>query len=51
MEQFDQSLDMMRNGCAPKFKLSQEQLDNLRNGFFDESSNDLKVKILYLKQL
>ena len=52
MEQFEQSLDMMRNGCAPKFKVTQEQLDNLRNGFFDESSDELKVRILtkYLKK-
>ncbi|KAI9588338.1 hypothetical protein GQX74_004183 [Glossina fuscipes] len=29
-QQFEQSLVMMRNGCAPKFKLTTEQLDGLR---------------------
>nr|BAI82447.1 odorant binding protein 7 [Delia antiqua] len=37
MEQFEQSLDMMRNGCAPKFKVNLKQLDALRNGYFDET--------------
>lgn len=47
MEQFEQSLDMMRNGCAPKFKNSIETLDALRFGRFeqiDESSTDIKVR-------
>uniref|UniRef100_A0A1A9WSM4 Uncharacterized protein n=1 Tax=Glossina brevipalpis TaxID=37001 RepID=A0A1A9WSM4_9MUSC len=28
-QQFEQSLVMMRNGCAPKFKLTTEQIDGL----------------------
>ncbi|XP_065360978.1 general odorant-binding protein lush [Calliphora vicina] len=51
MEQFDQSLDMMRNGCAPKFKVSLDQLDKLRNGFFDESSSELKCYTKCVAQL
>lgn len=43
MEQFLQSLDMMRNGCAPKFKLSTEQLDGLRNGVLDDNNKEMKV--------
>nr|AID61295.1 odorant binding protein [Calliphora stygia] len=51
MEQFEQSLDMMRNGCAPKFKVSLEQLDKLRNGYFDESSSELKCYTKCVAQL
>lgn len=47
MEQFEQSMDMMRNGCAPKFKVKVEQLDALRNGYFDESNAELKVQNIY----
>ncbi|XP_017072446.1 general odorant-binding protein lush [Drosophila eugracilis] len=34
MDQFLASLDMIRNGCAPKFKLNIEDLDRLREGDF-----------------
>ncbi|XP_061400427.1 general odorant-binding protein lush [Musca vetustissima] len=54
MEQFDQSLDMMRNGCAPKFKNSLETLDNIRFGRFeqlDESSSDVKCYTKCIAQL
>ncbi|XP_053677353.1 general odorant-binding protein lush-like [Anopheles nili] len=30
------SMDMMRSGCAPKFKVTTEMLDNLRKGIFEE---------------
>lgn len=50
MEQFEQSLDMMRNGCAPKFKVTLEQLDALRGGYFDETVPELRV-CEYLKFL
>ena len=43
MQQFKQSLDMMRNGCAPKFKIPVEILDKLRNGEFTEGMPELKV--------
>ena len=44
MEQFDSSLDMMRNGCAPKFKISTEQLDAMRNGNLDDNiTQDVKA--------
>nr|AYN70627.1 odorant-binding protein lush [Bactrocera minax] len=43
MQQFETSLDMMRNGCAPKFKVSTEILDNLRAGEFAENNSDLKL--------
>lgn len=49
MEQFEQSLDMMRNGCAPKFKVNLEQLDALRNGYFDETiGSEIRVIISFL---
>ncbi|XP_037814866.1 general odorant-binding protein lush isoform X2 [Lucilia sericata] len=51
MDQFLQSLDMMRNGCAPKFKVSLDQLDNLRNGIFDENSSELKCYTKCVAQL
>ncbi|XP_017034445.1 general odorant-binding protein lush-like [Drosophila kikkawai] len=42
MDQFMSSLDMMRNGCAPKFKISVEDLDRLRVGDLNfEPSHDL----------
>ncbi|KAH8286582.1 hypothetical protein KR054_012056 [Drosophila jambulina] len=42
MDQFYSSLDMMRNGCAPKFKVRIEDLDRLRVGDFNfEPSHDL----------
>lgn len=44
MEQFDQSLDMMRNGCAPKFKVKIEQLDKLRYGSFEDPDPEIKVE-------
>lgn len=43
MEQFDQSLDMMRNGCAPKFKVTTAQLDAIRGGNMDDNSQDVKA--------
>ncbi|KAM7355066.1 lush isoform 2-T2 [Cochliomyia hominivorax] len=51
MEQFDQSLEMMRNGCAPKFKITTEQLDALRGGSFDESNSELKCYTRCIAQL
>uniref|UniRef100_A0ABK9MWX9 Uncharacterized protein n=1 Tax=Glossina morsitans morsitans TaxID=37546 RepID=A0ABK9MWX9_GLOMM len=44
---------MMRNGCAPKFKLTTEQIDGLRVGNFDENNKDLKACfiIVYITQL
>lgn len=44
MQQFETSLDMMRNGCTPKFKVPIEILDNLRAGEFIENNGELKVK-------
>ncbi|KAH8258816.1 hypothetical protein KR038_009998 [Drosophila bunnanda] len=42
MDQFLSSLDMLRNGCAPKFKLRIEDLDRLREGDLNfEPSHDL----------
>ncbi|KAH8239589.1 hypothetical protein KR032_005796 [Drosophila birchii] len=42
MDQFLSSLDMMRNGCAPKFKISAEDLDRMRVGDFSfEPSHDV----------
>lgn len=48
MQQFEASLDMMRNGCAPKFKVSVDILDKLRAGEFTENNNDLRVRNKYL---
>uniref|UniRef100_A0A1B0BNF4 Uncharacterized protein n=1 Tax=Glossina palpalis gambiensis TaxID=67801 RepID=A0A1B0BNF4_9MUSC len=47
-QQFEQSLAMMRNGCAPKFKLTTEQLDGLRVGNFDANNKDLKACLIIL---
>uniref|UniRef100_A0A1A9ZKM4 Uncharacterized protein n=1 Tax=Glossina pallidipes TaxID=7398 RepID=A0A1A9ZKM4_GLOPL len=47
-QQFEQSLAMMRNGCAPKFKLTTEQIDGLRLGNFDENNKDLKACFIIL---
>ncbi|XP_023179193.2 general odorant-binding protein lush [Drosophila hydei] len=42
MQQFLQSLDMMRNGCVPKFKVPLDILDRIREGDFDmEPTQDL----------
>ncbi|XP_030383057.1 general odorant-binding protein lush [Scaptodrosophila lebanonensis] len=42
MQQFLQSLDMMRNGCVAKFKVPIEILDRIRDGDFDlEPTQDL----------
>lgn len=44
MQQFLQSLDMMRNGCIGKFKVDVETLDRIRDGDFDlEPTKDLLV--------
>ncbi|KAL9908828.1 lush [Glossina fuscipes fuscipes] len=50
-QQFEQSLAMMRNGCAPKFKLTTEQLDGLRVGNFDANNKDLKCYTKCIAQL
>lgn len=50
MEQFEQSMDMMRNGCAPKFKIPIESLNALRNGKYEEIEGigqDIRVTNLY----
>ncbi|NP_001298168.1 general odorant-binding protein lush precursor [Stomoxys calcitrans] len=44
MEQFEQSLDMMRNGCTPKFKIPVEKLDLLRVGNYEEVENVADIK-------
>jgi len=46
MDQFLSSLDMIRSGCAPKFKLNIEDLDRLRVGDFSfPPSQDLMVSM------
>ncbi|XP_075161630.1 lush [Haematobia irritans] len=44
MEQFEQSLDMMRNGCVPKFKIPIEKLDLLRVGNYEAVENDPDIR-------
>ncbi|XP_030573093.1 general odorant-binding protein lush [Drosophila novamexicana] len=39
MQQFIQSLDMMRNGCMVKFKVPIEILNRIRDGDFDMEPN------------
>nr|ALS40434.1 putative odorant-binding protein lush [Zeugodacus tau]QKN21533.1 odorant-binding protein [Zeugodacus tau] len=51
MQQFESSLDMMRNGCAPKFKVATEILDNLRAGEFIENNGELKCYTRCIAQL
>ncbi|XP_004522281.1 general odorant-binding protein lush [Ceratitis capitata] len=51
MQQFEASLDMMRNGCAPKFKVSVDILDKLRAGEFTENNNDLRCYTRCIAQL
>ena len=43
MDQLEQSLDLTRSACAPKFKLSLDTLNNLRKGIFDDGNAELKV--------
>lgn len=51
MEQFLTSLDMIRSGCAPKFKLKTEDLDRLRVGDFNfPPSQDLMVNAAFILQ-
>ncbi|EDW76792.1 Odorant-binding protein 76a [Drosophila willistoni] len=52
MQQFLQSLDMMRNGCAPKFKVPLDILDRIREGDFDlEPTQDLLCYTKCIAQL
>ncbi|XP_017477382.1 PREDICTED: general odorant-binding protein lush isoform X3 [Rhagoletis zephyria] len=51
MQQFETSLDMMRNGCAPKFKIPVELLDRLRDGDFVENNSELKCYTRCVAQL
>ncbi|XP_014089270.1 general odorant-binding protein lush [Bactrocera oleae] len=51
MQQFETSLDMMRNGCTPKFKVPIEILDNLRAGEFIENNGELKCYTRCIAQL
>ncbi|XP_017842215.1 general odorant-binding protein lush [Drosophila busckii] len=53
MEQFLQSLDMMRNGCTPKFpKVTLETLNRIRVGDFDlEPTQDLMCYTKCVAQL
>lgn len=45
MQQFLQSLDMMRNGCMSKFNVDIAILDRIRDGDFDlEPTKDLMVR-------
>lgn len=47
MQQFLQSLDMMRNGCMSKFNVDIAILDRIRDGDFDlEPTKDLMVRRL-----
>lgn len=48
MQQFLQSLDMMRNGCVSKFNVDIAILDRIRDGDFDlEPTKDLMVRRLF----
>ncbi|XP_053955006.1 general odorant-binding protein lush [Anastrepha obliqua] len=51
MQQFETSLEMMRNGCAPKFKIPVELLDRLRGGDFVENNAELKCYTKCVAQL
>ncbi|XP_062134742.1 general odorant-binding protein lush [Drosophila sulfurigaster albostrigata] len=52
MQQFIQSLDMMRNGCMPKFKVQVDQLDRIRDGDFSfEPDQDLQCYMKCVAQL
>ncbi|XP_067643995.1 general odorant-binding protein lush isoform X2 [Eurosta solidaginis] len=51
MQQFESSLDMMRNGCAPKFKIPVDILDRLRGGEFTENNPELKCYTKCIAQL
>ncbi|XP_055908015.1 general odorant-binding protein lush [Eupeodes corollae] len=51
MKQFESSLDMMRSGCAPKFKVTIEQLDDMRYGKFVENNMELKCYSKCIAQL
>nr|QIS77210.1 OBP17 [Episyrphus balteatus] len=51
MKQFEASLEMMRSGCAPKFKVTTEQLDDMRNGKFIENNMDIKCYTKCIGQL
>uniref|UniRef100_A0A182Y8D0 PDZ domain-containing protein n=1 Tax=Anopheles stephensi TaxID=30069 RepID=A0A182Y8D0_ANOST len=49
-KQLINSMDMMRSACAPKFKVSTEMLDNLRNGIFAED-RELKCYTMCIAQM
>ena len=43
MDQLEQSLDLTRSACAPKFKIPMDTLKDLRKGIFDDGNAELKV--------
>ncbi|XP_053665077.1 general odorant-binding protein lush-like [Anopheles marshallii] len=49
-KQLINSMDMMRSACAPKFKVTTEMLDDLRNGVFVED-RELKCYTLCIAQM
>ncbi|XP_052897452.1 general odorant-binding protein lush-like [Anopheles moucheti] len=49
-KQLINSMDMMRSACAPKFKVTTEMLDDLRNGIFVED-RELKCYTLCIAQM
>uniref|UniRef100_A0A182IXM6 Uncharacterized protein n=1 Tax=Anopheles atroparvus TaxID=41427 RepID=A0A182IXM6_ANOAO len=44
------SMDMMRSACSPKFKVSTEMLDSLRQGIFEED-RELKCYTMCIAQM
>ncbi|KAJ6635219.1 General odorant-binding protein lush [Pseudolycoriella hygida] len=51
MKQLEKSMDMMRSSCAPKFKLSQDELDGLRKGVFNDDSKDMRCYTFCIGQM
>ncbi|XP_055382588.1 general odorant-binding protein lush [Condylostylus longicornis] len=42
MKEFEMSINSIRDACSPQFKITKEQLTDLRNGKFNDESKDIK---------
>ncbi|XP_053690095.1 general odorant-binding protein lush [Sabethes cyaneus] len=52
MKQLNNSLDMMRKACAPKYNVDEASLNNLREGKFPvDADNELKCYTMCIAQM
>lgn len=51
MQQMEKTMATMRSVCGPKHKLSDDVMDGIKKGSFDDNNKDLKCYTLCIAQM